>query len=85
MSANRLTALTLPSQPFFTNLAVSTLLFLDRATFSSQPREAKAQFLRGLLRVLPNFSERLRKRKILPSLLEEACPPSASRIWHAHR
>ncbi|CED82285.1 kinase-like protein [Phaffia rhodozyma] len=68
---NRLTALTLPSHPFFSNMAISTLLFLDRSTFSSKPKEEKATFLRGLLNVLPTFSERLRKRKILPSLLEE--------------
>ena len=79
-SANRLTAITLPSQPVFSSIATSTLLFLDRATFSGKPREEKSVFLRGLLRVLPNFSERLKKRKILPSLLEEVSPVRFERL-----
>jgi hypothetical protein len=36
--------------------------------------------LRGLVRVLPTFSERLRKGKVLPSLLEEVSHSSA--IWN---
>jgi hypothetical protein len=52
-SANgRLTSLTLPSHPFFSNLAISTLLFLDRSNFSSKTKEEKASFLRGLVGVV---------------------------------
>lgn len=69
--SNRLSLASLPSHPFFSSLAISTLNFLDATTFASKPREEKATFLRGLVRVLPNFSDRLRKGKILPSLLEE--------------
>lgn len=73
--ANRLSLASLPSHPFFSSLAISTLNFLDPTTFASKPREEKATFLRGLVRVMPTFSERLRKGKILPSLLEEVGPP----------
>jgi SCY1-like protein 2 len=61
----------LPQHPYFSSLAISTLNFLDPSNFASKPREEKASFLKGLLRVLPGFSERLRKRKVLPALLDE--------------
>ncbi|BEI87034.1 hypothetical protein CcaverHIS002_0703800 [Cutaneotrichosporon cavernicola] len=73
--AGRITLQSLPSHPFFSSLAISTLNFLDPTTFASKPREEKATFLRGLVRVLPNFSERLKKGKILLSLLEEMKDP----------
>ncbi|EJT98337.1 hypothetical protein DACRYDRAFT_57369 [Dacryopinax primogenitus] len=69
--ANRLTTATLPQQPFFSSLAISTLNFLERSTFSAKPKEEKATFMKGLLKVLPRFSEGLKRRKILPSLVEE--------------
>jgi hypothetical protein len=69
--SNRLSLASLPSHPFFSSLAISTLNFLDPTTFASKPREEKATFLRGLVRVLSTFSDRLRKGKVLPSLLEE--------------
>lgn len=67
----RISLASLADHPFFSSLAISTLNFLDPTTFASKPREEKATFLRGLVRVLPNFSERLKKGKILLSLLEE--------------
>lgn len=70
--STRISLLSLPSHSFFSSLAISTLNFLDPTTFASKPREEKATFLRGLIRVVPTFSERLRKGKVLPSLLEEA-------------
>lgn len=73
--SNRLSLASLPSHPFFSSLAISTLNFLDPTTFASKPREEKATFLRGLVRVLSTFSERLRKGKVLPSLLEEMKDP----------
>ncbi|KLT42100.1 kinase-like protein [Cutaneotrichosporon oleaginosum] len=73
--SGRITLQSLPSHPFFSSLAISTLNFLDPTTFASKPREEKATFLRGLVRVLPNFSERLKKGKILLSLLEEMKDP----------
>lgn len=74
--ASRLTSLSLPSHPFFSNLATSTLLFLDPSNFASKSKEERASFLRGLVGVLPKFSERLQIRKILPSLVEEVKLPS---------
>ncbi|WWD18087.1 hypothetical protein CI109_102535 [Kwoniella shandongensis] len=73
--SNRISLASLPSHSFFSSLAISTLNFLDPTTFASKPREEKATFLRGLVRVLPSFSERLRKGKVLPSLLEEMKDP----------
>jgi SCY1-like protein 2 len=70
-ASSRLSLASLPSHPFFSSLAISTLNFLDPTTFASKPREEKATFLRGLVRVLPTFSDRLRRGKVLPSLLEE--------------
>jgi SCY1-like protein 2 len=74
--ASRPTPATLPSQPFFNSLPISTLSFLDRATFATQGRADKISFLRGLTGVLPRFSVSLRARKILPSLVEEMKDPS---------
>jgi len=67
----RISIKSLPSHQFFSSLAINTLNFLDPTTFASKPREEKATFLKGLVRVLPTFSDRLRRKKILPSLLEE--------------
>lgn len=63
----------LPSQPFFSSLPISTLNFLDRSNFTAKTREEKISFMKGLTGVLERFSEGLRTRKILPSLLEEVC------------
>jgi SCY1-like protein 2 len=54
---------------YFDNLLVSTMKFLE--SFPEKTREEKAQFMKGLSRVLGQFPERVLKRKILPSLLEE--------------
>ncbi|PBK77709.1 other/SCY1 protein kinase [Armillaria solidipes] len=70
-SNNRPTPTTLPSHPFFSSLPISTLNFLDRSNFTAKTREEKIGFMKGLTGVLDKFSEGLRTRKILPSLLEE--------------
>ncbi|TRM57589.1 hypothetical protein BD626DRAFT_551011 [Schizophyllum amplum] len=62
---------TLPTMPFFNSLPISTLNFLDRTNFTTKTREEKISFMKGLTSVLDRFSEGLRTRKILPSLLEE--------------
>ncbi|KAI8050149.1 kinase-like domain-containing protein [Gilbertella persicaria] len=54
---------------YFDNLLVSTMKFLE--SFPEKTREEKAQFMKGLARVLGQFPERVLKKKILPSLLEE--------------
>lgn len=68
---SRPTPTTLTSQAFFSSLPISTLNFLDRSTFAAKTREEKISFMKGLTSVLGRFSEGLRTRKILPSLLEE--------------
>ncbi|KAI9446648.1 other/SCY1 protein kinase [Lactarius indigo] len=68
---NRPTPASLPSHSFFSSLPISTLNFLDRSNFAAKSREEKISFMKGLTRVLDRFSEGLRTRKILPSLLEE--------------
>ncbi|KAF9456136.1 kinase-like domain-containing protein [Collybia nuda] len=70
-ATNRPTPTTLPSHSFFSSLPVSTLNFLDRSNFTSKTREEKISFMKGLTGVLARFSEGLRTRKILPTLLEE--------------
>jgi SCY1-like protein 2 len=52
-------------------VAVSTLNFLDPSTFAPKPREEKIAFMKGLQTVLPRFSEGMRRRKVLPSILAE--------------
>ncbi|GBE82382.1 other/SCY1 protein kinase [Sparassis latifolia] len=68
---NRPTPMTLPSHLFFSSLPISTLNFLDRSNFAAKSLEEKISFMKGLTGVLGKFSEALRTRKILPSLLEE--------------
>ncbi|KAI9452325.1 other/SCY1 protein kinase [Russula earlei] len=68
---SRPTPSSLPSHPFFSSLPISTLNFLDRSNFAAKSREEKISFMKGLTGVLDRFSEGLRVRKILPSLLEE--------------
>lgn len=71
---HRPTPETLPSHPFFSSLSISTLNFLERSTFASKTREEKITFMKGLTGVLDRFSEGLKTRKILPSLVEEVSP-----------
>ncbi|KDQ16224.1 hypothetical protein BOTBODRAFT_54054 [Botryobasidium botryosum FD-172 SS1] len=71
----RLTTESLPAHPFFSSLAISTLNFLERSTFASKTREEKIAFMKGLNSVLGRFSEGMRRRKVLPSLLEEMKDP----------
>jgi SCY1-like protein 2 len=47
------------------------LRFLDRDNFAGKGREEQATFMKGLTRILPQFSDKVVKRKILPALLEE--------------
>ncbi|KAG8968943.1 hypothetical protein FRC03_005488 [Tulasnella sp. 419] len=74
-SFTRLSSQTLPSHSYFSSLAISTLNFLDRSNFASKTREEKIAFMKGLNSVLGRFSEGMKRRKILPSLLEEMKDP----------
>ncbi|KAI8091880.1 hypothetical protein BDF21DRAFT_332122 [Thamnidium elegans] len=68
-SNQRMTPIEFQNSKYFDNLLVSTMKFLE--SFPEKTREEKAQFMKGLARVLGQFPERVLKRKILPSLLEE--------------
>ncbi|EEB99415.1 hypothetical protein MPER_00914, partial [Moniliophthora perniciosa FA553] len=69
--AGRPTPTSLPTHSFFSSLPISTLNFLDRSNFTAKTREEKVSFMKGLATVLGKFSDGLKTRKILPSLLEE--------------
>src|SRR5688572_13451814 len=77
---NRPTPETLPTHAFFSSLSISTLNFLDRSNFTTKTREEKISFMKGLGSVLDRFSEGLKTRKILPSLLEEVSTTSSERF-----
>lgn len=66
----RYDAKTFQTLPYFKNLLVSVLKFMERDSFAARTKEEKCQFLRGLLKVLPQFSAPLQRRKVLPSVLE---------------
>ncbi|WFD44032.1 Protein kinase domain-containing protein ppk32 [Malassezia psittaci] len=65
---NRPTAKTFQSLAYFNSVLVSVLQFLERDSFAARTRQEKVQFLRGLQKMLPQFSPPLRKRKLLPSV-----------------
>ncbi|GAA5916469.1 hypothetical protein JCM6882_006468 [Rhodosporidiobolus microsporus] len=67
----RLTAKQFLESRYFEGLLVGTLRFLERDSFAAKTSEAQASFLRGLVSVLPQFSDKVNRRKVLPSLLEE--------------
>lgn len=67
--AQRLNARELQQSPYFDNLLVSTIRFLE--SFPAKTPHEKSQFLRGLQRVLPDFPASVLERKILGALLEE--------------
>ncbi|KAI7880940.1 ARM repeat-containing protein [Lichtheimia hyalospora FSU 10163] len=67
--SQRLTPAEFQNSKYFDNILVSTMKFLE--SFPEKTREEKSQFMKGLPRVLSQFPERVLRRKILPSLLEE--------------
>ena len=67
---SRLTAKTFQNSSYFNNILVSTLKFMERESFAGRQKDERVQFLKGLLKVLPQFSDRLLRRKVLPALLE---------------
>ncbi|WFD33245.1 Protein kinase domain-containing protein ppk32 [Malassezia cuniculi] len=68
--AMRYSAKMFQTLPYFNSLLVSVLKFIERDSFAAHGREEKVQFLRGLLKMLPQFSAPLLRRKLLPSLLD---------------
>ncbi|KAG0213585.1 hypothetical protein BGX28_004002 [Mortierella sp. GBA30] len=65
----RMNALEFQSSKFFDNILVSTMRYMEN--FAEKTRDDKGQFMKGLLRVLPQFPERVLYKKILPCLLDE--------------
>ena len=67
--AQRMNAREFQQSRFFDNILVSTLRFLDSLP-TKTPNE-KAQFFRGLPRIIDKFPKAVLDRKILPTLLDE--------------
>lgn len=67
--AQRLTAREFQQSQYFDNLLVSTIRFLESLP-AKNPNE-KAQFMRGLQRVLPEFPVSVLEKKLLGALLDE--------------
>lgn len=67
---NRLSAQAFGDSPYFNNILVSTLKFMERESFAGRSKDERVSFLKGLLKILPSFSDRLLRRKVLPALLE---------------
>ncbi|KAF9936682.1 hypothetical protein BGZ67_002141 [Mortierella alpina] len=65
----RMNAVEFQSSKFFDNILVSTMRYME--SFAEKTRDDKGQFMKGLLRVLPQFPERVLYRKIMPCLLDE--------------
>jgi SCY1-like protein 2 len=67
--AQRMTAREFQQSSYFDNILVSTIRFLESLP-TKTPNE-KAQFMRGLARVIPSFPKSVLEKKVLPALLEE--------------
>ncbi|OTA54190.1 ARM repeat-containing protein [Hypoxylon sp. EC38] len=67
--AQRMTAREFQESEYFDNILVSTIRFLD--AFPAKTPNEKAQFMRGLNKVLPSFPKSVMEKKVLPALLEE--------------
>jgi SCY1-like protein 2 len=67
--AQRLSAKEFQQAEYFDNILVSTIRFLESLP-AKTPNE-KSQFLRGLPRIMTQFSSKVLERKVLPALLEE--------------
>jgi SCY1-like protein 2 len=67
--AQRMTAKEFQMSEYFDNILVSAIRFLD--AFPAKTPNEKAQFLRGLNKVLLSFPKSVMEKKILPALLDE--------------
>lgn len=67
--AQRMSAKEFQESEYFDNILVSTIRFLD--AFPAKTPNEKAQFLRGLIKVLPSFPKSVMEKKVLPALLDE--------------
>ncbi|KAK4993896.1 Protein kinase domain-containing protein ppk32 [Elasticomyces elasticus] len=67
--AQRLGAREFQQAQYFDNILVSTIRFLD--ALPAKTANEKAQFMRGLSRIVPQFPKSVLEKKVLPALLEE--------------
>ncbi|KAF2667456.1 kinase-like protein [Microthyrium microscopicum] len=67
--AQRLSAKEFQQAEYFDNILVSTIRFLE--SLPAKTQREKSQFLRGLPRIMPQFSSKVLERKVLPALLDE--------------
>ncbi|GAB7338523.1 hypothetical protein MBLNU457_5273t1 [Dothideomycetes sp. NU457] len=67
--AQRLSAKDFQQAQYFDNILVSTLRFLE--SFPEKTPNEKAQFMKGLPRIMPQFPTSVLEKKLLPALLEE--------------
>ncbi|RHZ80326.1 hypothetical protein Glove_137g49 [Diversispora epigaea] len=67
--SQRMTASEFQTSKYFDNVLVSTVKFFE--SFPEKSKDDKANFMKGLIRILPQFPERVLMRKILPCLLQE--------------
>ena len=67
--AGRVTAREFQQSPYFDNILVSTLRFLE--SLPAKTPSEKSAFMRGLPKVLPQFPRGVLEKKILPGLVEE--------------
>ncbi|RIB02652.1 hypothetical protein C2G38_2009413 [Gigaspora rosea] len=67
--SQRMTAAEFQSSKYFDNVLVSTVKFFE--SFPEKTKDDKISFMKGLIRILPQFPERVLLRKILPCLLQE--------------
>ncbi|KAJ1650626.1 Protein kinase domain-containing protein ppk32 [Dispira simplex] len=65
----RMTLDAFQNSQYFDNVLMSTIKYLE--TLCEKTRDNKILFMEGLLRILPQYPERVLKRKILAGLLEE--------------
>ncbi|KAJ5556877.1 hypothetical protein N7494_000792 [Penicillium frequentans] len=68
-AAQRMNAREFQQSPYFDNVLVSTIQFLE--SLPTKNASEKSQFLRGLQRVLPDFPASVLERKVLGVLLDE--------------
>lgn len=67
--AQRYSAREFQEAQYFDSILVSTLRFLDN--LPAKTASEKAQFMRGLPRIMPQFPKSVLEKKVLPALLEE--------------
>ncbi|KAK0563626.1 Protein kinase domain-containing protein ppk32 [Tilletia horrida] len=67
---HRIDATEFQSSGIFSDIRVSALKFMDRDSFAGRSKDERVSFLKGLLGILPQFSEKTLRRKVLPAVLE---------------